>query len=96
MMARNSKNNSFQKIPSKAWQWMLLLPLAAVMDVPFYNKIEPTLWDFPFFYWYQFLWVLISALITVFVYVKTKARPIGAPSAAALDKAVTREVEVSQ
>ncbi len=44
--------------------------------VPFYNKIEPVLWGFPFFYWYQLLWVLISAVITaVVVYKKTKALP---------------------
>ena len=40
--------------------------------VPSYNRIEPTLWDFPFFYWYQLLWVLISAILTAFVYHKTK------------------------
>ncbi len=27
---------------------------------------------FPFFYWYQLLWVFISAVITAFVYFKTK------------------------
>jgi hypothetical protein len=43
--------------------------------VPFYNKIEPVLWGFPFFYWYQLLWVLISAVLTAIVYVKTKAVP---------------------
>ncbi len=45
--------------------------------VPFYNKIEPVLWGFPFFYWYQLLWVLISAVITALVYKKTKALPSG-------------------
>ncbi len=44
--------------------------------VPFYNKVEPVLWGFPYFYWYQLLWVLISAVITAVVYnKKTKARP---------------------
>lgn len=42
-----------------------------------YNKIEPVLWGFPYFYWYQLLWVLISAVITAVVYVKTKALPSG-------------------
>ena len=50
----------------------LLVPYAAWVWVPFYNKIEPVLMGFPFFYWYQLLWVLISAVITALVYVKTK------------------------
>ena len=51
------------------------MPWIGVVWVPFYNKIEPVLWGFPFFYWYQLLWVLISAVITAVVYVKTKADP---------------------
>jgi hypothetical protein len=64
---------------NKAWLWLLILPWIGVVWVPFYNRIEPTLWDFPFFYWYQLLWVLISAVITAAVYVKTK--PIHGPAA---------------
>jgi hypothetical protein len=40
--------------------------------VPSYNRIEPQLWGFPFFYWYQLLWVLISAVITALVYFMTR------------------------
>jgi len=59
---------------SKRWLWLLLLPWIAVIWVPSYNKVEPQLFDFPFFYWYQLLWVLISAVITALVYFKTKRR----------------------
>jgi hypothetical protein len=70
------------RIRNKQWLWLLILPWIAVVWVPFYNKIEPVLWGFPFFYWYQLLWVLISAIITAVVYTKTK--PIHAtPSASA-------------
>ncbi|MGI4815097.1 MAG: DUF3311 domain-containing protein [Janthinobacterium lividum] len=58
---------------SRHWLWLLLLPFIGVLWVPFYNKSEPQLWDFPFFYWYQLAWVLISAVITALVYVKTKS-----------------------
>jgi hypothetical protein len=60
--------------PAAAW-WNLLLviPFIALLWVPFYNRIEPTLWGIPFFYWYQFLWVLLtSALILI---VQWKSRP---------------------
>jgi hypothetical protein len=62
---------------NKHWLWLLLLPWIGVVWVPFYNKIEPVLWGFPFFYWYQLAWVLISAVITAVVYQKTKAQPSG-------------------
>jgi hypothetical protein len=31
--------------------------------VPFYNSWEPSLFGFPFFYWYQFLWVPLTSLL---------------------------------
>jgi hypothetical protein len=36
--------------------------------VPFYNDELPTLLGFPFFYWYQFAWVPLTALIIWIVY----------------------------
>jgi hypothetical protein len=62
---------------NKHWLWLLILPWIGVVWVPFYNKIEPVLWGFPFFYWYQLLWVLVSAVITAVVYKKTKALSSG-------------------
>ncbi|MBV8248343.1 MAG: DUF3311 domain-containing protein [Comamonas sp.] len=59
--------------PSKSWLWLLLLPWIAMIYVPSYNRDEPRLWGFPFFYWYQMLWVLVSAVITALVYFKTRS-----------------------
>ncbi|KQR90049.1 hypothetical protein ASG35_02175 [Burkholderia sp. Leaf177] len=70
-MAQDAVTVSGQ-VRNKRWLWLLILPWIAVVWVPFYNKIEPVLWGFPFFYWYQLLWVLISAVITAVVYRKTK------------------------
>jgi hypothetical protein len=36
--------------------------------VPFYNFLEPALFGFPFFYWYQLAWVPISSLLIWLVY----------------------------
>ncbi|WP_233192724.1 DUF3311 domain-containing protein [Acidimangrovimonas sediminis] len=43
----------------------LLLILIFVINlwVPFYNHTTPTLFGFPFFYWYQMVAVPISALL---------------------------------
>jgi Protein of unknown function (DUF3311) len=57
---------------TKRWLWLLVIPWIAMIWVPSYNKIDPQLWGFPFFYWYQLLWVLVSAVITAIVYFKTK------------------------
>jgi hypothetical protein len=53
------------------WHWarvLLIIPFVAVLWVPFYNRTEPTLWGFPFFYWYQLLWVILGVLIIGLVY----------------------------
>jgi hypothetical protein len=47
---------------------LLLLPFIGLLWVPFYNTLEPTLLGFPFFYWYQLLWVFITAFLTWLVY----------------------------
>ena len=43
---------------------MLAAPFVALLWVSSYARETPRLWGFPFFYWYQFLWVLISAALT--------------------------------
>ena len=50
---------------------MLLLPAAAVLFPGLYNRPEPSLFGFPFFYWYQFAVVVLTALLTGLVYWKT-------------------------
>ncbi|HEY6434354.1 MAG TPA: DUF3311 domain-containing protein [Acetobacteraceae bacterium] len=47
---------------------LLIIPFVAMLWVPFYDRTEPTLWSFPFFYWYQLLWILISAVVIGVVY----------------------------
>jgi Protein of unknown function (DUF3311) len=58
--------------PIGHWGWLLLLPFAALLAVPLYNRAEPALLGFPFFYWYQFLWVPVTALLIYLVYKKTR------------------------
>ncbi|HEY2044203.1 MAG TPA: DUF3311 domain-containing protein [Jatrophihabitans sp.] len=43
---------------------LLAIPLVALLAVPLYAKRGPELWGFPFFYWYQLLWVLLCAVFT--------------------------------
>jgi hypothetical protein len=59
---------------SNLWRLLLVVPFVALLWVPFYNSIEPTLWGIPFFYWYQFLWVFITSALILLVYRQTSER----------------------
>jgi hypothetical protein len=52
---------------------LLLLPFIGLLWVPFYNDALPELFGFPFFYWYQLLWVPITAFLTWIVYRSQRA-----------------------
>ena len=42
---------------------LLLLPFIGLLWIPFYNRVEPTILGFPFFYWYLFAWVPVTSLL---------------------------------
>ena len=43
---------------------LLAIPVVALLWVDSYARVNPTLAGFPFFIWYQFLWVFLCALCT--------------------------------
>jgi hypothetical protein len=57
---------------------LVLIPVVALMWVPSYAKPTPRLWGFPFFYWYQLLWLFIGAVCVATAYlVVTRAARSG-------------------
>ncbi len=48
---------------------LLIIPFIGTLWVSTYASVTPEIWGIPFFYWYQFLWIGISALITIVVYI---------------------------
>jgi hypothetical protein len=61
----------------KAFNWwyiLLIVPFIATLWPAFYSSVEPKLAGMPFFYWYQFLWVIISSMLTAVVYVATNRK----------------------
>lgn len=54
------------------WYLLLIIPFIATLWVPFYAGKDPELAGIPFFYWYQFLWIIITSLLTALVYFVTK------------------------
>jgi hypothetical protein len=53
---------------------LLLIPTVMPMLVPLYNRVEPTLFGLPFFYWYQLVCVFVMIIVVTFVYQVTKGR----------------------
>lgn len=56
------------------WYWLLIIPFVALL-APVYLKAEPALAGFPFFYWYQFAVLIVSAVLTWIVYRATRETP---------------------
>jgi hypothetical protein len=54
------------------WYWLLLLPFLALLYPPLYSHLTPRVFGIPFFYWYQAVWLAITAAITTFVYRRTR------------------------
>ena len=47
---------------------LLIPPVVLPLWVPLYDKTDPELWGFPFFYWFQFAMILMSAALTVIAF----------------------------
>jgi hypothetical protein len=56
----------------RGWYLLLVLPFLGLLYPPLYAKSDPELFGFPFFYWYQFAWVPLTAALTFIVYKKVR------------------------
>ena len=57
------------------WSWwftLFVVQFLIILWPPLYNRTDPTLLGIPFFYWFQLLWVIVSAVLTAVVYLATK------------------------
>ena len=62
-MAHLSKSKRFS-----LWNLLLFLPAVGLAFPGIYARATPALFEIPFFYWYQIVWILVSAIITAVVY----------------------------
>lgn len=51
---------------------LLVPPVVLPLWVPLYDKTDPTVGGFPFFFWFQFALILLSAVMTVLVYLLSR------------------------
>jgi len=67
----------------RLWHLLLIIPFVALLWVPLYNSVEPAVFGIPFFYWYQFLWVIITSALIILVEAKTREGPLSGESSPA-------------
>lgn len=58
-----------------AWNLLLLIPLLMLVT-PWFNQDSPRLAGLPFFYWFQFLFVLVGVASVWTVYLATRKAPV--------------------
>lgn len=72
---RQHKNDRQRGNDRSPWNWLLVIPIVIPLLVPLYNRVEPTLFGWPFFYWGQlFAFIALGVITTSIVYQKTKTR----------------------
>ena len=55
--------------------FLLLVAVGGTLVVPIYARSLPKLGDFPFFYWYQLLWVPVVAILCWLCYLLLRTKP---------------------
>lgn len=66
------RNENEHKAEWSNWYLLLIIPFIATLWPPFYSNSTSSFFGIPFFYTYQFVWVLISAILTGIVYFGTR------------------------
>lgn len=61
-----------RRLDRSPWHWLLLIPIVVPLYTPLYNRIEPSWFGLPFFYWCQLAFAFLAALIISVVHVATK------------------------
>jgi Protein of unknown function (DUF3311) len=71
-MAPESAANTKPTQRRSRWVLLLLLPYLGLCFPQIYARSTPAMWGFPFFYWYQFAWVVAASALLAIVYRKLR------------------------
>jgi Protein of unknown function (DUF3311) len=71
MMSERTASSKSKKRRS-GWVFLLVLPYLGLCFPQIYAHATPALMGFPFFYWYQFAWVIGTSALLGIVYYKLK------------------------
>ena len=72
VMSEREPQSEAKPIRSRVWILLLVAPYIGLCFPQMYTRLTPVLLGFPFFYWYQFGWVLLTSALLALVYLKTK------------------------
>jgi hypothetical protein len=56
----------------RAWYVLLVLPFFGTLIPAIYNRMEPSFFGLPFFYWYQLAWVVVTTILLGIVVIATR------------------------
>jgi hypothetical protein len=71
-MLRVAETNAKPVRRRSKWVLLLVLPYLGLCFPQLYARATPALWGFPFFYWYQFAWVIVASGLLGIVYFKLR------------------------
>ena len=54
---------------------LLAIAIGGTLWVPIYARATPFWGDFPFLYWYQLLWIPVTAVLCLICYLLLRPRP---------------------
>lgn len=67
-VGRDTQQGPVPRRTGRRFYWLLALPFIGLLIPPIYAFDQPTVIGIPFFYWYQIVWLAVTALITTVVY----------------------------
>ncbi|HEV7825468.1 MAG TPA: DUF3311 domain-containing protein [Mycobacteriales bacterium] len=73
-MSAPERERSTSATDRSPWNWLLVVPIVVPLLTFAYNREEPTLLGFPFYYWAQFACIVLGVSTTTLVYQMTKRR----------------------
>ncbi len=65
---RDSESSGRQNSGRRWLGLLLLLPFIVLLYPPFYNFKDPTFIGIPFFYWFQLLCIILTAILTAVLF----------------------------
>jgi hypothetical protein len=71
-MLRVAETNAKPVRRRSKWVLLLVLPYLGLCFPQLYARATPVLWGFPFFYWYQFAWVIVASALLGIVYYRLR------------------------
>ena len=59
---------ALSRLKRTIWLVILFIPFFVAIWVPLFNRVEPSFYGIPFFYWFQFILIIIAAIVTGLAY----------------------------